>query len=156
MNHNSFQNGSRTTKGFIALFSAILISCLLIFLVTTSSTASFFARFDSLNVGLHTQARLLSHGCAHIALAKLSENYFYTPHTHGDAVSIGNGLCTILSVATTSALSTSKIVTVRTEANVRTIWADTILTANISNPAVIPPFPIAPAIGILSETVAPP
>ncbi|HEY9585493.1 MAG TPA: hypothetical protein VJJ02_02790 [Candidatus Paceibacterota bacterium] len=61
-------------QGFIALMSSIIISIILMTMVLTVSTSSFYARFDALGGENKRESLGLAEGCMNLALLRLAEN----------------------------------------------------------------------------------
>jgi hypothetical protein len=95
-------------RGFIALMSVIIISAILLVLMIGVSTASFWARFDSLGNEERQIARGLAQSCINVALLALatsSDPTHYAPSKQSVIVGVdarGNVLtCTIKDVVHT-------------------------------------------------------
>jgi len=91
-------------EGFIALTSSIIISLLLMTMVLTVSTSSFYARKGALEGENKRESLGLAESCMNIALLRLAENALYRPALDDDAVQIGDGDCVIDSVETASSV----------------------------------------------------
>jgi hypothetical protein len=85
-------------QGFIALTATLILTAVLMVVLTTNSTASYFARFDALGNQNKKSSQSLSDSCANAALLKISEDYNYTVSTGGEIVSVGGDECLIVSV----------------------------------------------------------
>ena len=94
----------RTQEGFIALMSAIIISIILMTMVLTVSTSSFYARFDALGTEGKRESLGLAEGCINVALLRLAQNALYQPALSGDIVAVGDEHCTIDSVTPLSSV----------------------------------------------------
>lgn len=85
LNYNQKNN-----KGFIALFSVILISFVLLLVTTTLSFAGFSGRFNILESEYKKRSRELAEACLATARLKLAENNFYSGN---GIVSVGSDTC---------------------------------------------------------------
>lgn len=66
-------------RGFIALMSMLLLSAVLAMLIFSTSTSTFFARFNTLDRENKRLASGLAESCTHLAILYLTENYSYDP-----------------------------------------------------------------------------
>ncbi len=89
---------TKTQSGFIALISTVIISSFLMMLTFSSSTSSFFARFDVLGNEFRKMSSNLSLSCANVALLKIAKDYNYTPIAGGEVINVGENFCKIYSV----------------------------------------------------------
>ena len=107
----------KNQRGFVALLSTILISSLLLIVIYTLETSSFFARFDQLDAEYKTQSWEWARGCADVAMVKIARDSGYAPGAGGECVSLGgtcgygatDGTCKICEVTTSG--NTKTIVT---------------------------------------------
>lgn len=92
MKYKNLQNG------FIALTSTLILSAVLVMLMITTSTSSFFTRFDALYGEFKRVSLGLSESCLNIALLKIAQNYNYLPPVGGEIINVGIDTCTIKSI----------------------------------------------------------
>ncbi|MEK7118387.1 MAG: hypothetical protein AAB869_02145 [Patescibacteria group bacterium] len=86
-----------STCGFIALMSSIIISVMLMTMVLTVSSSSFYARSDTLGRENKRKSLGLAEGCMNIALLRIAQDLLYRG---GDSVDTGDGECSIASFET--------------------------------------------------------
>lgn len=75
-----------------------MISSVLMTLSFSSSTSSFFARFDVLGNEFRKISSSLSISCANVALLKIAKDYNYAPIAGGEIINVGESFCKIDSV----------------------------------------------------------
>ncbi|MBI2591778.1 MAG: hypothetical protein HYW34_03835 [Candidatus Brennerbacteria bacterium] len=89
----------KTNKGYIAITSAIIISFLLMTIVLTLSSASFFSRSNVLDSNQKETGLGLAEACADTALLKLAQNSSYAGNEN---INIGSDTCSILALESPS------------------------------------------------------
>lgn len=121
----------------MALFSAIIISAVLMEMALSSGKNFFSARMDSMNEELHVTSKNLADSCAQIALLRITENYLYTPPVSGENVPVGERTCTIVSVIydAENVIEHKKSAVVITRGHVNNSWVILQTTATIHNPS---------------------
>lgn len=82
-------------NGYIAITSSIIISFLLMTIVFTLSSASFFSRSNILDANQKEISLALAEACADSALLKLAQNSSYAGNEN---VNIGSDTCSILAL----------------------------------------------------------
>lgn len=130
-------------SGFIALVSTIIISGVLMMLVFSSSTSSFFARFDIQNGEFRKMSLNLSESCVNVALLKIAQNYNYLPPVGGETVSVAENYCKIQSVIyeTEDLLTHKKLATITTSAHFPDIngsYSTSKVLISVQNPLYLP------------------
>lgn len=140
----------KSNKGFVALISAIMISAILLAILFTTNTSTFFARFDALDTEYKRVATGLAESCANQALLKLAQDYYYNPDN--ETIAVGNETCNIKSVTPRARnADNSTFVTISTQANRQGAFSNFQVEALIYNPAITPSsFPPPPNIKIES------
>jgi hypothetical protein len=111
MRNPTRQSGER---GFVALMSVIIMSVILLVMVYTLETSSFFARFDALDGENKQVSYELAEGCVNSAMIKVAQNSSYVPAAGGDCLSVGGSctgtdpqkVCKICSVGTSAGVTT--------------------------------------------------
>ena len=105
-------------RGFVALMSVIVMSAVLLVLLVTLNTSSFFSRFDALDSENKRVSTGLAESCVSALALKLAQNPNYVPiQPAGDCVSVtdtcgvtgAQKICRICSVATSGIYSTSTV-----------------------------------------------
>ena len=86
-------------EGYIAITSAIIISFLLMTIVFTLSSASFFSRSNTLDANQKETSLGLAEACADTALLKLAQNSSYAGNEN---INIGGNSCSILALESPS------------------------------------------------------
>lgn len=136
-----------TQRGFIALTATVILSTVLMLLAVTSSTSSFFARFDVMGSEFKRVSLGLSESCANVALLKIAENYNYSGN---ETIPVGADECFIKDVTydnvqtDSTGREVSKKATIITQAQYpeqNGSWSTNEITATVRNPAysVVPP-----------------
>ena len=87
------QPDARGQPGYIALISALVISAALIVISVSAATASYFSRFNVLDIESKTQSRELAEGCAQTALLSLAQGINSLQNVNVDNLS-----CSIVSI----------------------------------------------------------
>ena len=127
-------------KGFVALVSTLLISSVLIVLMYTTSTGSFYSRLDSMGSEFKRVSVGLSEACSNAALLKIAQDYNYTPAVGGDIITVGPDTCLIQEVVH----GVENPTTYRKPISIQTIaeypdtggsWSSTRIQAMVQNPA---------------------
>jgi hypothetical protein len=83
---------SKSNSGFVALVSVVVISAVLLVIMFTLSTSSFFNRFDALDSENKRISLGLAEACVSAAMLKVAQSPAYAPAVYGDCVSLG-GTC---------------------------------------------------------------
>ncbi len=78
-------------KGFIALFSVVIISFVLLLAVISLTFTGFFSRFNILDSESKERSDELASACIEIARLKIALNNSYTGFDNN--VSVGTGIC---------------------------------------------------------------
>ncbi|MEK7147111.1 MAG: hypothetical protein AAB772_02545 [Patescibacteria group bacterium] len=99
LNPKSYILNSSYNNGYIAITSAIIISFLLMTIVFTLSSASFFSRSNTLDANQKETSLGLAEACADTALLKLAQNSSYSGNEN---VNIGADTCSILALESPS------------------------------------------------------
>lgn len=86
-------------RGYIAITSAIIISFLLMTIVFTLSSASFFSRSNILDSNQKETSLGIAEACADTALLKLAQNSAYSGNEN---LNVGSSTCSILSLESPS------------------------------------------------------
>jgi|GEM_PF-3523471 len=149
-------------NGFIALVSTLIISAVLLSLMFTTSTASFYARFDALASEYKRTALGLAESCANAGLLKIAQNYDYSTTTDqnyvpgkGVRVDVGEQSCYIQNIIYSDVGVATKTATILTSAQFPSVsgaWSNSKVKATVQNPTaaivIIPPtcnsFTISP------------
>lgn len=141
------------------------MSAILVVLMYTTSTGSFYARFDALGNEYKRIALGLSESCSHAALLKVAQKYTYDVTTDtgyvagkGVPVTVGPDTCFIQSVAygAEDPVTHQKVATIYTNAQFPAAsgsWSTTKISATVRDPAdsVTTPSPIS--IGSWDEVI---
>lgn len=77
-------------NGFIALFSVIIVSFILLLAAVSLSFSGFFARFNILDSELKARSDALAEGCLEAALLELAKD---NTHLGGDTIGIDDETC---------------------------------------------------------------
>jgi hypothetical protein len=83
---------SKSNSGFVALVSVVVVSAVLLVVMFTLSTSSFFNRFDALDSENKSISLGLAEACMSAAMLKVAQDPAYAPAIDGDCVSVG-GTC---------------------------------------------------------------
>lgn len=122
-----------TNKGFIALISMLLLSAVLSVLIFSTSTSTFFARFDTADHENKRIASSLAESCAHLALLYIAQDYSYDPNDAQEAVK--DGTCYIVSVLPHGPRSgTQSTITIQTKGIYQSSISDFEVKATVVNP----------------------
>lgn len=101
-------------RGFIALFSVIIITSALLLMATTLSFSGFMGRFNILDSELKEKSNALAEACIDEAILRVYENINYTTSNQcisvGDDCPNGKNICEIVSVQQDMILSNKKII----------------------------------------------
>jgi len=124
----------------------------------TTSTGSYYARYDALGNEYKRISLGLSEACMNAALLKIAQNYNYAPPVGGDLVMVGSDTCYITSVTygTEDPITHRKLATVKTTSqypNFGGAWSNSQVQATILNPTysvtqslpapLLPPPPVS-------------
>ncbi len=90
--------GSKSCKGFVALFSVIIISAALMLVAVSLSFTGFYARFNIFDSELKAQSNALADGCMDVALLKLAVDSTFAGNA---TISVGVDSCYIFPITTT-------------------------------------------------------
>lgn len=127
----------KTKRGFIALISAIIISAILMAILFTATTSTFFARFDALDTEYKRIAVGLAESCVNQALLRLAQDYDYDPTD--EIISIGGDTCRIKSITPHAPRSSESIlVTIGAQANHQGAFSNFQVKALVHNPKISP------------------
>ncbi len=137
---------NNTKGGFIALVSTLVISAVLMVLMFSVNTSSFYARFDALGGEYKRTALGLSESCVNAALLKVAQNYNYTLAAGGETVAVGPDLCVIRAVTygLEDPITHRKLATIRTDAQYPVTggaWSTVKVEASVRNPAYLIAIP---------------
>lgn len=137
-------------SGFMALISAIIISAILLAILFTANTSTFFARFDALDAEYKRIAVGLAESCVNQALLKLARDYSYDPIN--EIISVGGDICYIKSITPgVPRVGNSTLVSINTQANHQGAFSNFQVEALVWNPTISPSsFPPPPNIKINS------
>ncbi len=91
--------GSKSGKGFIALFSVIIISAALMLVAVSLSFTGFYARFNIFDSELKARSNALANACVDVALLKLAVDSTFAGNA---TTSAGVDSCYIFPIATTT------------------------------------------------------
>lgn len=86
------QVNNKGEKGFAALITAIVLSCILITAAVTLNLSGFFTRSALLDAEYKERSSALSEACADVALLKLAGNATYAGN---ETIAIGTDTCQI-------------------------------------------------------------
>ncbi len=110
MMKQKFKNKKYHSRGFAAILVSVIVASILVVLIFTENSASFFARFDALGSEWKRISLGLSESCQNTALLKIAQDYNYDVNAdseyiedEGVKVSVGKDECFIRSVETTNA-----------------------------------------------------
>ncbi len=148
--------------------SAILISAVLMGIMATLCTGSFFARFDSLSREYRRVAQGFAESCAQVALLDIAQNYTYDLVTdpayvagRGVRVSIGidaqgaQEVCYIRSIIyMVDTLDHQETAIITTQGQYQDSFAGEQVEATIADPAFAP-VRLGPTVSIVSWTQVP-
>lgn len=128
-------------RGFIALTSTLILTIVLVLLVYSTSSGSFYARSSALSSEYKRISMGLSESCTNAALLKIAQNYNYAPPFGGETVAVGPDTCVIRKVVhdTEDPVTHRKNVTIYTGSrypNIGGSWSTTKITATVQNPTV--------------------
>lgn len=135
-------------KGFIALMSAIIISAVLLMLLFSVNTASFYARFDALDGEFKKIAESSAEACGNVALVRLAENYSYDPIIdpvyilgEGVPIEVGNSNCFIKKITSAShRTGTSSDLEIITQGVHHNAYSNLKISVTIYNSKISSPF----------------
>ncbi len=116
--------------------SAVIMSAVLLAVLFTVNTASFYARFNSLEREYKRNSLALAEGCVNSALLRLGQNYHYDPHD--DVVAIGSESCIIRSIRPLGSSGSTVQLSITTQAQVHGSYSTLQVQATVQNPAVSP------------------
>ena len=147
----------KSGAGFVALMSSIIISVMLMMMVFSVSTSSFYARLDAMGKEHKRESLELAESCMNIAFLRLGEDDSWKPAVTGDSVTLGNNTCVIDSVEAFSS-GYPKILNIKTRAGRLGAWSNVKAGITIEDPNTPPrtlPAPPRIALNFWEEVAAP-
>lgn len=138
----------------MALFSAIILSIILLGFSITMSAGRFYARAGLLNHEFSVQSRLLVSSCIELALERILHDYSYQGVFGGETIMVGLGSCTIVSVKNDpeDPLTNNRLTTIMAQAKFKGAFTKRKVIASIHNPAYSMINSASSTIEIISQT----
>ena len=144
-----------TSRGFVALTTAVIISAVLIAFMFTTGTSGFFSRVNAAEAEYKRVALGLAESCANTALLKIAQNYNYAGN---EAITVGTDeqgrteTCTIKTVSYGAEdANHQRIATIAATASypvTNGAYSSILISSKVQNPSYPPP-----ALGLLTVIV---
>lgn len=110
MKNKNSKTQKQNASGFMALMSAIIISVILLLIVTSLSSTSFYMQSNILDSELKERSSALAEACADSAILKLINDPSYNPSD--ESVTVGGDICVIKRIRDTEG---RKVIEVRAD-----------------------------------------
>jgi len=101
----------KTSQGFIALTSSIIVGTVLLILVISLAFTSYYSRFSILDAESKEVSQGLAEGCVETVILKYSQgkNSYITSTTFPEEVNIGSETCSIVSVSHSTPFANTQV-----------------------------------------------